>query len=341
MDSPLISVIVLCFNEKDFIEKCIISILNQTIPPEKTEIFVVDGMSSDGTRDILFRLQKEYNRFEILDNIKQKTPFAWNMGIKKSKGKYIAIHGAHTVYRPDYLANSLELFEVHPDISCAGGPIESVGLKSFGRAAAISMSHPLGVGNAKHRFPDYEGYAEGACFPVYKREVFDKVGMFDEWLIRNQDDEFNFRMKKSGLKVFLSPTAKCTYYVRETPSALFKQYFDYGYWRMAVIKKHRLPMSPRQIIPVLFLLVIVFSIIISPFLKINPFFTIFSLPVLYLLILSAAAIPVLFRKGIKTSSLFVISTIILHFSYGFGFIKGIFKFGFGENKGISSGNSHL
>lgn len=329
MNSPLISVIVLCFNEKDFIEKCVVSILNQTIPTDRIEIFVVDGMSIDGTRDILFRLKEEFKRFEILDNIKQKTPFAWNMGIKKSKGKYIAILGAHTVYRPDYLANSLKLFEEHPDISCAGGPIESVGIKSFGRAAAVSMSHPLGVGNAKHRFPEYEGYAEGACFPVYKREVFDKVGMFDEELIRNQDDEFNFRMKKLGMKVFLSPNAKCTYYVRETPAALFKQYFDYGYWRMAVIKKHKLPMSLRQIIPVLFLFVIAFSIIISPFLKINPFLTIFSIPFLYLIILFAAALPVLFAKGIKISFLFVISTIILHFSYAFGFIKGIFKFGFG------------
>ncbi len=328
MNLPLITVIVLCYNEKKFIEKCIVSILNQSIPPEQTEIIVVDGMSNDGTRDILFRLENEYKRFEILDNKKQKTPFALNLGIKKSKGKFIAVLGAHTEYRPDYLEKSLSIFNDHPEISCSGGPIESIGTTAFGKATAISMSHPLGVGNAKHRFPDYEGYAEGVCFPVFKSEVFEKVGLYDEKLTRNQDDELFLRMKKKNLKMYISPKAKCTYYVRETPAALYKQYFDYGLWRTAVLKKHKVPLSFRQIVPVLFVIFILISILIAPFIKLNPFYTIFCIPVFYLLVLSTASLPIMMKKGVKIGTLFIYSAVILHISYALGFIKGVFKFVF-------------
>lgn len=326
MATPLISAIVLCYNENKIIEKCVLSILNQSVPAEQIEIIIVDGMSNDGTRDILFKLRQEYKRLEIIDNKKQRTPFALNIGIKNSRGKYIAILGAHTEYRPDYLANSLSLFREHPEISCAGGPIESVGLKNFGKATAVSMSHPLGVGNAKHRFPEYEGYAEGVCFPVFKREVFEKVGLYDEKLIRNQDDEFYFRMKKNNLKSYISTKAKCTYYVRETPSALFKQYFEYGFWRVAVIKKHKIPMSLRQLVPVIFLLFILSTILISPFIKFNPLYTIFTIPSVYLFVLFTASLPIIAKKGLKIGMLFIVSAVILHFSYALGFIKGIFKF---------------
>ncbi len=326
MDLPLISVVVPCYNEKKYIEKCILSILDQSIPQVQTEIFVIDGMSNDGTREILFRLQKEFNRFQVIDNIKRKTPFARNLGVKASTGKFIAILDAHTEYDKNYLANSLKLFEEHPDISCAGGPIESVGKNNFGKATALAMSHPLGVGNAKHRFPDYEGYAEGACFPVFKKEVFDKLGTFDEELVRNQDDEFNLRMKKNGMKVYLSPKAKATYFVRDTPAKLFKQYFDYGYWRMAVIKKHKLPMSFRQLVPVLFIMIIFLSLFLSPFIKVNFMATIFIIPAIYTLTLSAASVPIIIKNGAKVGMLFPVAAVILHFSYAFGFLKGIFHF---------------
>ena len=121
--------------------------------------------------------------------------------------------------------------EEHPEACCAGGPILSHARSRFGQAVSQAMSHPVGIGNAKHRFGNYEGYAEGACFPVFRKEIFDKVGLYDETLVRNQDDELNYRIARIGGKVFISPRAKCTYYVRETPWQLFRQYFQYGYWK--------------------------------------------------------------------------------------------------------------
>jgi len=234
MKIPLVSVVVPCFNEVKTIKESLFSILNQNIFKDQIEIFVIDGMSNDGTRYILEEMKTRIDGFIIIDNLSGKTPVARNLGVKESKGKYIAILDAHTVYEPDYLNNCINLLEEKKDVVSTGCPYISQGVSPFGKAIALAMSHPFGVGNAKHRYPDYEGYAEGAAFPVYRREVFDLVGLFDENLLRNQDDEFNFRLKLKGMKVYITPKNKCLYYVRETPFKLFKQYFEYEIGRAHV-----------------------------------------------------------------------------------------------------------
>jgi glycosyltransferase involved in cell wall biosynthesis len=246
---PLVSVIVPCRNEKDHIEVCLRSLLAQKPLPGGIEIMVIDGMSNDGTQNILTRLAGEDSRFIVIKNPSRTTPIALNIGIQASRGQYIAILGAHAEYAPDYLKTCVDLFQEHPEVCCVGGPIISQGKAPFGQAVAEAMSHPVGVGNAKHRLPHYEGYAEGACFPMFRKEIFDKVGLFDEHLIITEDDELNYRLARHGEKIFISPRARCTYFVRETPSRLFGQYFRYGYWRVAVLRKHRRPASVRQIVP--------------------------------------------------------------------------------------------
>ena len=253
-DFLTVSVIVPCRNEKDHIDSCIRSVLSQEIPDGQIEFLVIDGMSDDGTREVLQQLMEEDSRLKVIDNLRRITPCARNIGIREASGEYVAILDAHTVYASSYIHTCVKLFEEHPEICCAGGPIVSLGKGLFGQATAMAMSHPLGVGNAKHRFPNYEGYAEGACFPVFRKEIFDKVGLFDEDLVRNQDDEFNFRVALSGGKVYISPRAHCTYYVRESPSELFWQFFEYGYYRVVVLRKHRLPISFRHFVPIIFFL---------------------------------------------------------------------------------------
>jgi succinoglycan biosynthesis protein ExoA len=223
--SPIISIVVPCRNERNHIEACLKSILSQQLPFGDLEVIVADGMSDDGTREILMRMAKEDRRLRVVDNLSRTTPCGFNAGIKAARGQYVGILGAHTQYASDYVRTCVKLLEEHPEVCCTGGPIISQGRSSFGRAVAVVMSHPVGVGNARHRFPDYEGHAEGACFPMFRREVFEKVGLYDENLIRNQDDEFNYRLTRAGEIVFISPRARSTYFVRETPSQLFRQYF--------------------------------------------------------------------------------------------------------------------
>ena len=320
---PMVSVVIPCRNEKAYIEPCIRSVLNQESPRGGIEFIVVDGMSEDGTRDILKRLMEEDSRLKVVDNPRRITPCARNIGVQEARGQYIAILDAHTVYASTYVRTCIELLEEHPEICCAGGPIVSIGRSVFGKATAAAMSHPFGVGNAKHRFPNYEGYAEGACFPVFRREIFDKVGLFDEDLIRNQDDEFNFRVALSGEKIFISPRAQCTYYVRETFRQLFWQFFQYGYYKVVVFRKHRLPISLRHFVPIVFFSGM-FALLLGVFIFPGWWaLTGFMLPIAYMVILGLGGASVSIKEGMLVGFLFPITAFVLHVSYAIGFARGI------------------
>jgi len=321
----MISVIIPTFNERDYIERSVGSILRQEPPPGGLEVIVVDGISDDGTRDILMSLASEHPELRIIDNPRRITPCAMNAGIRAARGCFVAILGGHAYYASDYLRTCDALLNEHPEACCVGGPIQSKGNSLFGRAVASVMAHPIGVGNAKHRFPSYEGYAEGACYPVFRREVFEKVGLYDEHLIRNQDDELNYRLAKSGEKVFISPRAQVTYFVRETPSQLFRQYFNYGYWRVAVLRKHRLPASLRQLVPPAFMLLMLAIGMLAFSLPGDWRFLGGVLPAIYggtLLLVGAGEVG---RAGWRVALLFPVAVAIMHSAYAVGFVSALLK----------------
>ena len=320
---PLVSAIIPCRNEKDHIEPCLRSLFAQHALSGGIEILVVDGMSDDGTRDTLTRLAEEHPGFQVIDNPSRTTPIALNIGIRTSRGQYIAILGAHAEYAPDYLKTCVDLLEEHPEVCCAGGPIVSQGKGSFGQAVAEAMSHPVGIGNAKHRLPDYEGYAEGACFPMFRKEIFNRVGLFDEDLVITEDDELNYRLARQGEKIFISPRARCTYFVRETPARLFRQYFRYGYWRVAVLRKHRLPASLRQVVPPVFMwfmsAVALLGLSLPGWWKLSAG----VLPAMYgatLLIVGATEAR---KSGWRVACLFPMAAAIMHTAYAAGFVAGV------------------
>lgn len=319
----LISFIIPCRNEKKFIKETIASILNQKDINKNFEIIIVDGQSEDGTREILSELQSLDERIMIFDNPQKITPVALNIGVKKAKGDFIFILGAHSKIEDDYVSNTLKIFEEHPDVSCAGGPIISKGNSSLGKAIAKAMSSPIGVGNAKHRFPDYEGYAEMACFPAFKKEVFDKIGYYDEKLVRNQDDDFCFRLRLGGDKVYISPKVKSIYYVRDNLKSLFRQYYQYGFWRVELLAKHKLPIAFRQQIPFLFFLGIFLLIIIAVALN-SPVIGMI-IPLIYLTALLVYTL-IIFVKEKKTYVFWLPVTIfILHLAYATGFAVSLMK----------------
>ncbi len=321
----MLSVIIPCRNERKHIELCVRSLLRQDPPSGGLEVIVVDGLSDDGTRDILEDLAQEHPELRIVDNPRCVTPCAMNAGIREARGTYIAILGAHCQYASDYLRTCVALFDEHPEADCVGGPIISAGKSVFGQAVAVAMSHPVGIGNARHRHPDFEGYAEGACYPVFRKEIFQKIGFYDEMLVRNQDDELNYRLTKQGGKVFLSPRARSTYFVRETVSSLFRQYFEYGYWRVAVIRKHRMPASLRHLVPPFFVIGLVASFTLA--LMVPPEWRLVTLsgPLIYGLILCGVGIWVSRRVGLKIGALFPIAAATMHVAYAIGFLWGILK----------------
>jgi glycosyltransferase involved in cell wall biosynthesis len=319
------SVVVPCRNERAHIETCVLSILEQVPPPGDFEVIVVDGHSDDGTREVLARLEEAHARLRVIDNPDRITPAAMNRGIRAARGAFVAIFGAHTRYGEDYLLACSQLLAEHPEADCVGGPIESAGNGAFGQAVAAAMSHPAGVGNAHHRFPDYEGYAEGACFPVFRREVFDRIGFYDEDLVRNQDDELNFRLKQAGGRVFISPRARSVYFVRDRMATLFRQYFLYGYWRPAVLRKHRRPASFRQLAPSGLLLLLIVSCVTAVVLPSPWSHVAWLVPTSYsgvVLIIAATRVT---QAGWRTSLWIPAAIAIMHLSYAAGFFAGLFK----------------
>ena len=291
-------------------------------------------MSDDGTREVLSRLESSDSRLRIVDNPRRITPCAMNEGIRAAKGRYVALMGAHTEYAKDYVRQCVEILQEHPEACCSGGPILSDGKSCFGKAVAAAMSHPVGIGNAKHRYPEYEGYAEGACFPMFRKEIFSQVGLYDESLVRNQDDDFNFRIAKAGGRVFISPRAWCRYFVRESPRLLFRQYFQYGFWRVAVLRKHKLPASFRQVMPVIFFLLML-ALLSATFLLSGWWrLTVLVPPLMYAGVLFSVAAGVAIKKGLRVGIGFPLAVFILHSAYAAGFLWAILR-----TKKTGSGNS--
>src|SRR5574338_556475 len=319
-ENILVSIIVCCYNEEKYIAKCINSLLCQTNLSGNIEILVIDGLSEDNTKTILRKMMLVDSRIKLFENTLKVKPPAVNIGFRESKGKYVAICDAHTEYDSNYLISCLRIFHSNSDVWCVGGPIISIGETSFGKANAIAMSSPIGVGNAKHRFPDYEGFAEMACFPVFRREVISKVGYYDEFFIINHDDEYCYRLRQERGKVFLTTNAKSYYYVRNSFVDLFKQYFNYGLWQIAFLKKHKIPISLRQLIPFSFFTIVFILMILGIIFK--NFIVSISLPIIYIGILFVYSLSLLKKHEFKVALKFPFAVITLHFSYAIGFLFG-------------------
>lgn len=249
-----VSVIVPVRNEAEFIETTVRALLDQANPPPRYEVIVVDGLSDDGTRDIVARLAASDSRLRVLDNPSRTVPAALNIGISAAGGDVLIRVDGHTTVARDFVHANLLLFGEHPEAWSVGGPIAHRGKNRRGRAIAAAMSSPIGVGGARHRFERYEGYAEGTAFPAFRRWVFERIGLFDERLVRNQDDELNFRITQAGGRIFISPRVRHEYFVRDSYRALFQQYLQYAYWKVEVMRKHGRVIAPRHVLPGAFVL---------------------------------------------------------------------------------------
>src|SRR4030043_1538363 len=263
-----ISIIIPSRNEEKYIQTTINRILNQKGVRKvySYELIIVDGTSTDKTVDIILDNCKNHAEIKLIKNDKKITPVAFNLGIKNSSGKYVCILGAHSEIENDYLINCIETIE-NVKADNVGGPWRAKGYGYIGKAIALAFQSPFAVGNAKSHYLNYEGYVDPVWGGFYRRDVFNKIGLFDENLVRNQDDELNYRLTKSGGKIWQSTKIRYFYMCRNSIKKLFLQYFQGGFWKVLVIKKHKLPASIRHLIPGIFVsslgLLIVLSFIMT------------------------------------------------------------------------------
>jgi succinoglycan biosynthesis protein ExoA len=319
--APFVSVIMPLRNEAHFIRDLIGAVLAQDYPRERFEVIVANGMSTDGTREILREFQTRDSRVTVIDNPNRIVPTGLNLAIRHSRGDVIVRIDGHAIVAPDFLRQNIMLLVEHPEAWCVGGPIHHTAKSTFGRAVAVAMSHPLGVGNATHRYPNYEGYVEGAQFPAIRRWVFDRVGTFDERLVRNQDDEFNHRIARAGGKVYISPRVRYSYFVRERMGQLFKQYLQYGFWRIPVIQKYGGPTTWRQIVPTIFYAACVLLLIVGVWQR-NPTIAL-VLPITYLGALLTAGAGTVPRERLQVSACVPVAIAIMHAAYAWGLAYGL------------------
>lgn len=323
---PFISVVMPVRNEADFIERSLSAVLAQTYPHDLMEIIIADGFSTDDTRILIENLRLTTDiTIKVVDNPKGIAPTGLNAAIFEAVGAIIVRVDGHCEIAPDYVTNCVRYLNGNR-AEVVGGPIETIGETAAAQAIAVAMSSNFGVGGSAFRcVDDREMFVDTVAFPGYKREIFDRLGGFNEELVRNQDDEFSYRLRKSGGKILLAPDVRSRYYSRSNLKSLWRQYYQYGFWKVRVLQLHPKQMSLRQFVPFGFVVTIIILTSLSLFSSFAGG-VLAALAGLYALANLAAVINAASRVKLVSLPLVSVSFAILHFSYGFGFLAGLFAF---------------
>lgn len=309
-----LSIVVPVFNEIDYLDDLVASLLyNDGL---QKELLLVDGRSTDGTTDKIKKLAQNNPGVVYVDNPDRYVSQGFNKAYKIAKGKYLALVGAHAEYSENYFSNGVSILEADK-ADAVGGVLIQKGKTWKSEVIAKVMSSKIGVGNTPFRTANTEQFVESAVFAIYKRSIFEKIGLFDEELIRNQDDEFHYRLNAAGFKMLMTPSMSAKYFVRQDIPSLYQQYYNYGLYKPLVLKKVPEGVKLRHLIPFCFVL----YLLITPLSWCYP---ILLLPlVLYLAIITFVS----FKNNNSLSSILYSIMIFptLHISYGLGFALGLFK----------------
>jgi hypothetical protein len=280
-------------------------------------------MSADGTRDIVQRaIEGSPVSVALLDNPDQIVSTALNMGLDRAQGEVIVRVDGHTIIAPDYVRQCVIELQ-HTGADNVGGRMVAVGEDAFGRAVALATSSPFGVGGARFHYAERPQWVDTVYLGAWPRTVFDRVGVFDPELVRNQDDEFNFRLTQAGGKIWLSPSIHSLYYSRATPRGLWRQYFQYGFYKVRVIQKRGAVPSWRHLVPAGFVLALAASLLLALITGDWPWALSVAGP--YILANALASLWTA-RENWQALPLLPVVFVILHTSYGLGFLKGLWVF---------------
>lgn len=323
---PTVSVIMPVRNERSFIATSLRAILTQTYPANLMEVIVADGMSDDDTRSIVTHMARDARvPVQIVDNVGLIAPTGLNAAIANARGEIIIRVDGHCEIAADYVENCVSLLR-SGKADGVGGPIETIGDGYVARAIALAMSSPFGVGGSAFRtVNDKEIYTDTVAFPGYTRDIVTRAGQFNDELVRNQDDEYNYRIRKLGGRILLSPAIRSRYFSRSTLWSLARQYFQYGYWKVRVMQMHPHQMRPRQFVPFIFVVTLITLSFLSLF---STFGSLLLGAVLLTYLVANVASAIKTSKfRLKTVPVLSVCFFIVHFSYGLGSLAGLVRFG--------------
>lgn len=321
---PFVSVVIACRNEENFIGRCLDSINANDYPKDKLEVLVIDGMSDDGTRKVVQEYNEKFPFIKLLDNPEKVTPVAMNIGIKGAGGGVIILVNAHCVVDSNFLKYSIEcLLETGAD--AVGGTLNTINddTSLVAQAIPLAADSMLGAGGNRYRTRTDEGWVRDTLpYCAYRREIFDKIGLIDEDLVRGQDAEFNYRILRSGGRIYYAPKIKSYLHIRPTLKKLWRQHFQYGWFKPLITKKTGFVLTCRQSIPAIFVSSLVCSLVAMLFFK--PFLWVFLIVAgSYALANLVFSLKISFSNGLKCFFVLPLVFVTLHFSYGIGYLTGI------------------
>ena len=323
---PFVSVLMPVRNEAMFIHRSLGSVIAQTYPPDRMEILVLDGQSDDGTPDRARELgarARDGGRAPVvlLENPGRSVSPAMNIGIERARGDVIVRVDGHCEIDPGYVMGCVDAL-VRTGADNVGGIQAAVGEGVVGRAIAAAMTSRFGVGGASFHFSTTSAWVDTVYLGAFRRDVFDRVGGFDEDLVRNQDDELNFRITQSGGRVWLEPTLRTVYRPRPSLRAMWKQYFQYGVYKVLVARKRRAVASIRHLVPAAFVGGVASSLVAG--LVTRSILIATAIPGLYVLANVAASLAA--PRPLGSSRLVLpLAFVTMHVAYGVGFLVGIVR----------------
>lgn len=329
INTKKVTIIIPCFQEEKYIGKCLDSLLkgDYDLDESESEILVIDGKSTDKTQEIVLEYQKNHPFIKLVINEKRFAPFALNKGISIANGQIIIRIDAHCIYPPNYVCD-LVFYQDQTNSGNIGGCWDTFPGSDTKTAKAIQlvMNHPLGMSGGTYRTLKGKSPLEVDTVPFgcWDKEIFNEIGNFDENFLRDQDFEHNVRIRKAGKKIILLPWLRIKYFARDTFIKAWKMFYQYGYWRPLLNKKHNQITNTRQLIPAIWVLGLLFTSLIAP---LNSITTVIWIS--YLLLWLVPVLAVSFYQSVNNKSISLIpyliwSFFIVHFSYGIGYLKGFF-----------------
>jgi len=331
--TPQVSIIVPCFNESNYVGPFLDNLIDQLDHNDAlgVEVLVADGMSNDGTRRIIEQIAANDSRIGLIDNPGRIVSTGLNSAIREARGDVIVRMDVHSIYADDYVQKCVDTLN-NTGADNVGGSIRPRGVGYLQEAIAITSDSSFSMGGARFHDEDYEGLVDTVYLGCWRKKTLEHIGMFDEELVRNQDDELNLRITLSGGKIWQSKEIKSLYYPRPSLRSLFSQLRQYGYWKVRVIQKHQRPASLRSLVPGLFLgallLLLALSVINNVFAW--GFLLLAGIYAVATLMASIIACKRISRIKFLPIMPFIFATF--HFGYGCGFLQGIIGFGLRHRK---------
>jgi glycosyltransferase involved in cell wall biosynthesis len=326
---PTVSIIIPCRNEVRFIGSCLDSVLNNGFPLEELEILVIDGMSNDGTRGIIEDYAAHYPFIRLIDNVKKVTPYAINIGIRAATGAILMRLDAHTICDKNYIAQCIRVVNNY-GADDVGGTLRITARDNtvIGRSIVKALTLKFGVGNLKYRFsqPEEPEIVDTVAFFCCKREVFEKIGMFNEKLTRIQDMEFKRRLARAGGKIMLAPGAFADYQARSDFKSFWKHNWSDGLWTvLAFAHAELMPVRPRHLAPACLVSALLVTGLLGPVLPIS-LWAFFGIAALYAAVALLLALRIALQDREWRFAFLVPFTIAtMHGMRGFGSLWGVVR----------------